>query len=122
MSVIPKFWSFYTWENFSRVKPIEWVLKEAATSELAEGHGSSMPLLSGKQSFNSEEGGLDAAPKTLGKKLGVWDLVFYGVGSTVGAGIFSLIGPGLAKTGACVADTENRRAGFLCPRQQARWL
>ena len=37
--------------------------------------------------------------RTLQKRLGAWDLVFYGVGSTVGAGIYSLVGPGLKEAG-----------------------
>jgi hypothetical protein len=85
------FWSFYSFANFSRVKPVSAVLREAggASSESEE------PLIIGG-SFDSEhaKGG-----RGLVKQLSVSDLVFYGVGSTVGAGIYSLIGPGLKEAG-----------------------
>jgi hypothetical protein len=99
------FWTYYSWDNFSRIKPIAWVLREAAKGE-AEGPASdeSERLLAGSE----REGGAverNAAPTRLLKRLGPADLIFYGVGSTVGAGIYSLIGPGLKEAGSvlCVA-------------------
>jgi hypothetical protein len=90
------------------VKPIAWVLKDAAGG--GGDHGgvggdadqqSLLPSLNAGGMGESDDGGLvgENPPTRLQKKLGVWDLVFYGVGSTVGAGIYSLIGPGLVVAG-----------------------
>jgi basic amino acid/polyamine antiporter, APA family len=45
------------------------------------------------------DGDVGAAPHRLQQHLTVWDLLAYGVGTTVGAGIYSLLGPGTAIAG-----------------------
>jgi hypothetical protein len=88
------FWTYYSWENFSRIKPIAWVLREA---EKHDGPASDeSERLLGAEGHTERDA---SAPTRLLKRLGPADLIFYGVGSTVGAGIYSLLGSGLAKAG-----------------------
>lgn len=89
------FWSYYTLSNFSRVKPIAWVLRESEKHAAQDAADDAVLMAAGV----SEGTVLHTGPRRLQKRLGPFDLVFYGVGSTVGAGIYSLIGPGLQTAG-----------------------
>jgi hypothetical protein len=93
-------WSYYTLANFSRVRPFVHVdpapeVEEQDRPLLPDeslGDGCAVPTQA------VSELTADSAPRLV-KRLGVCDLVFYGVGSTVGAGIYSLVGPGLREAG-----------------------
>lgn len=97
MSLRPKFWTYYSWNNFVRVKPIALVMKDVAESAEMD-HQPLLPSVNNVVTDGDAAIGaaVVSAPK---RRLGVFDLVFFGVGSTVGAGIFSLIGPGLKQAG-----------------------
>lgn len=103
MSTKP-FYSYYTWANFTRVKPIAWVLRESerAAAEEEAAAEKMLQLAAGEPGSpiaDGDGGSVGTGPRRLQKRLGAADLIFYGVGSTVGAGIYSLVGPGMQKAG-----------------------
>ena len=119
------FYSYYTWNNFSRIKPIEWVLKESEAAFAAEEREHLLEngvINDGTPADGGES--VASAPTRLQKRLGAMDLIFYGVGSTVGAGIYSLIGPGLQKAGlfaCCGRRTSDRRLFPRCAMLKPPW-
>ncbi len=82
-SLRPKFWTYYSWNNFVRVKPIALVMKDVAESAEMD----HQPLLpSVNKVVTDGDAAIGAAVVSAPKRrLGVFDLVFFGVGSTVGA-------------------------------------
>jgi hypothetical protein len=101
-----QFWSYYSWNNFTRLKPIDMVLAESH----GDGGGDHQPLL---PSVNNGDGDLGVAAKSVvvlpKRRLGVADLVFFGVGSTVGGCLCAH-----ASGRACAGRSEGGGEPALC--------
>lgn len=77
----------YSLDALTRVKPIQQVMRERTAEE--------------RQATQMEHEKGEEEPH-LTKTLGVLDLMGYGIGCTVGAGIYSLIGPGVKIAGPAI--------------------
>ena len=98
-----RFWSYYTVQNFTRVRPMTSPDDASTARGVGDVEGQDRPLLPDDDG-PTRATSLTSAPQLV-KRLTVADLVFYGVGSTVGAGIYSLVGPGLKEAGEAVQNS-----------------
>jgi len=91
-------WSYYTLAAITRTKSTAQVLHEAAEEE-AEANGAA------EAAAAAADAGAPAAAAGSGgmaKVLTVWDVIAYGIGSTLGAGIFAITGSGAHAAGPAV--------------------
>lgn len=82
----------YSPSNLIQIKSVQQVLDEVEEEAEAE----SQRLMEISVNLAKDE---NAPKKALKKELRIWDLIAYGVGSTVGSGIYSLVGTAAVKAG-----------------------